>query len=166
VSHTHSTLSATNSTRQLINPMADSSQLSLEPPPIHVRPEYGSLSPSRAGGNDTPLLSRPGTPSSLSQHYLPQKFAPLTNVRRRKGYAADPTLPKRGGGREAFGAGTARMPDAKDEDYDGVQNGFGAGGAGKWTRFKWILFVANSCVSATRLLFFILFFKHRHRLAE
>jgi hypothetical protein len=116
------------------------------------QPSYASLSPSKpGGGGDAPLLgpSRPESPAaSLSQHYMPQKFAPLSNIRKRTHYA----VPKRGGGREAFSAGASRMPDARDEDYDGVQFG-AAAGSGKsrmgWNRFKWILFFANTIVGVT-----------------
>jgi hypothetical protein len=60
--------------------------------------------------------------------------------------------PKRGGGVEAFRSGEARMPGANDEDYDGVSGGwFGGGGKTRgrrlrWTKFKWILFVANTAL--------------------
>jgi hypothetical protein len=113
---------------------------------------YASLAPAKGG--DAPLLgSRPGTPASLSQHYMPQKFAPLSNIRKRGAKPSDyMQLPKRGGGREAFAAGEGRMPDAQDEDYDGVQSGwFGKEGGRskpslKWNHFKWILILSNTIV--------------------
>jgi hypothetical protein len=128
----------------------------------HREGSSSSLGTKSGGGYAAPggadsftANSRPG--SSLSQHYLPQKFAPLSNIRKRGAKPEHYTpIPKRGGGREAFAAGTSRMPAANDEDYDGVQSGwFGGDGAAKgkgggklkWNRFKWILLVANTLVS-------------------
>jgi hypothetical protein len=111
------------------------------------------LSPYGQGGS--PAIGRSGsgssTPVSLSQHYLPAKFAPLTNVRRRKA-GGRVAIPKYGGGRDAFRSSEARMPSAADEDYDGVLQGGPEKKKMKWTRFKWVLFVANLLVSSN--LFF------------
>jgi len=59
-------------------------------------------------------------------------------------------MPKRGGGREAFKSGEARMPGEGDDDYDGINSGWFGGKEGgptkprmRWTRFKWIIFIAN-----------------------
>lgn len=134
--------------------------------------DYRSTSPQPASSDDhrtgtspysegsyenTPPVVRPGsvtgasTPVSLSQHYLPQKFAPLTNVRRRRP-GRKITVPKYGGGRDAFRSGEARMPDANDEDYDGVMDGPKKGSSMKWTRFKWVLFVANLLLTIYSLI--------------
>lgn len=131
----------------------DSASSPLEPPsvPFALRARSESMQ-SLSPKPDQSLLNRSGSPS-LSVNYLPTKFSPLTNVRRRN-KGGDAGLPKRGGGREAFRAGEARMPAAGDEDYDGVQgNFFGGNKEGgrtkqrlRWTKFKWILFVANSFV--------------------
>lgn len=63
-------------------------------------------------------------------------------------------LPKRGGGREAFKSGEARMPGEQDDDYDGINSGWFGGKDGgrtkprmRWNRFKWILFISNIVVS-------------------
>lgn len=81
--------------------------------------------------------------SSLSVNYLPQKFG-TSGLRNRAGVP-------RGGGREAFGPGAARM--AGDDDYDAV--GWPGGGKDKrkrrWNKFKWTLFLANLLVRLARL---------------
>jgi len=41
------------------------------------------------------------------------------------------------------------MPGANDEDYDGVSTWFGHGSKQpvlRWTKFKWVMFVANILV--------------------
>ena len=90
---------------------------------------------------------------SLSVNYLPSKFSNAVISQRRKGgKGADYLVPKQGGGREAFKSNESRMPGEHDDDYDGVDM-FGAkeGGRtrprGRWNRFKWTLFVANTIVS-------------------
>jgi len=96
---------------------------------------------------DSPLLT-PVNTSSLSVNYLPAKFGAGLVSRKRYGKALG--VPKQGGGREAFKANEARMPGANDEDYDGVQGAWFGHGTKKpalrWTRFKWIMFVANVLV--------------------
>ena len=56
-------------------------------------------------------------------------------------------MPKQGGGRKAFKANESLMPGVHDEDYDGVQVAWFGPNSKKpvlrWTRFKWIMFVAN-----------------------
>ncbi|KAJ7737786.1 hypothetical protein DFH07DRAFT_870589 [Mycena maculata] len=111
--------------------------------------------------------SRPVSPSgsthSLAANYLPSKFSNSMISRRRgfggKGELAGTMVP-RGGGVEAFRSGAARIPGAGDEDYDGVElrKGKGLLRAGRWTRFKFILFVANVVLAAYSicLLVFIL----------
>ena len=129
----------------------------LEPPsaPFASSPRASQISLSN--GNNTPLLRDSASPVSLSVNYLPSKFSTALMMpgvgRRRKGKGVDPMLPKRGGGREAFKSGEARMPGEADDDYDGVNSGWFGGKAGgrtkprmRWNRFKWILFVANVVV--------------------
>ena len=86
--------------------------------------------------------------SSLSTNYLPTKFGGGLVSRKRQGKEASVTgVPKRGGGRDAFKPNEPRMPGTHDEDYDGVQGPWFGPNAKKpilrWTRFKWIMFVAN-----------------------
>ena len=83
---------------------------------------------------------------SLSVNYLPTKFsdAVLYNGLKNRGKAF-PLGPKRGGGREAFRSGEARMPGEGDEDYDGIQGSLFTKEGGRtkprlrWNRFKWSL---------------------------
>jgi hypothetical protein len=97
---------------------------------------------------------------SLSVNYLPTKFsdAVLYNGLKNRGKAF-PLGPKRGGGREAFRSGEARMPGDGDEDYDGIQGSFffKEGGRTKprlrWNGFKWTLFISNFLVSILSLFF-------------
>lgn len=91
---------------------------------------------------------------SLSVNYLPTKFsdAVLYNGLKNRGKAF-PLGPKRGGGREAFRSGEARMPGDGDEDYDGIQGNFFTKEGGRtkprlrWNGFKWTLFFSNFLVS-------------------
>jgi hypothetical protein len=66
----------------------------------------------------------------------------------------------RGGGTAAFRADAARMPGAGDEDYDGVDRLISPGSRkARWTRFKWLLFIANTILflySLPALIFTIL----------
>ena len=95
---------------------------------------------------------------SLSVNYLPTKFsdAVLYNGLKNRGKAF-PVGPKRGGGREAFRSGEARMPGDGDEDYDGIQGGFFTKEGGRtkprlrWNGFKWTLFFSNFLVSTLSL---------------
>lgn len=75
---------------------------------------------------------------SLSVNYLPSKFTPglsspsgADGMRNRKG-GKNASMPKRGGGLEAFRAGEARLPQG--------------GRKLRWNKFKWILFAANTAV--------------------
>lgn len=71
-------------------------------------------------------------------------------------------MPKRGGGRDAFRAHEMRMPNADDEDYDGVDAGISKEGRStwrevwgrgmRWNRFKWSLLVSNTIVRDSILL--------------
>ena len=99
---------------------------------------------------------------SLSVNYIPTKFSTSMlngGARKRKGKTGDvldPVMPKRGGGVEAFRSGEARMPMDGDEDFDGVTGGWLGGGPKprkmRWTKFKWILFIANVLVRALSLV--------------
>jgi len=71
-------------------------------------------------------------------------MSPGTGPYRRKGKGDPPGLPKRGGGVEAFRSGEARIGNRYDDDYtDGYSKGKKKM---KWTKFKWILFIANVLV--------------------
>ena len=68
---------------------------------------------------------------SLSVNYIPSKFSEFRN---RKGgkYDQEPSLPKKGGGLQAFKTNEARMDQGKRRL--------------KWNKFKWVLLVTNSLV--------------------
>lgn len=122
------------------------------------------------GGSPQSELKGSGTSSiSLSVNYLPTKFSSSmlspSNPRKRKGGKPDDlSIPKRGGGVEAFKSGEARIPGENDDDYDGVSSGwFGAdhknGRAPRklhWNRFKTTLFFANVLFSAYSLVGLVL----------
>jgi len=147
----------------------------LEPPTAPFATSSGSPRGSQLSlgsrGNESPLLQRTdSSPVSLSVNYLPSKFstAPVTPGagRRRKSKHVDSMMPKRGGGREAFKSGEARMPGEQDDDYDGINSGWFGGKDGgrtkprmRWNRFKWILFISNivlTIYSLTALIFCLL----------
>ncbi|KAF8581691.1 hypothetical protein K439DRAFT_1353233 [Ramaria rubella] len=121
----------------------------LEPP---VPPFHPSASAAGSLRSVTPPTSLRDV--SLTVNYLPTKFSrphsPGVHKRKGKGGGGDPEVPKRGGGREAFKRGEARMPGVGDEDYDGVMPR--EGGKTKprlrWNKFKWMLFLTNSLLSA------------------
>ncbi|KAI0064053.1 hypothetical protein BV25DRAFT_1933706 [Artomyces pyxidatus] len=137
--------------------LASMNTTNLEPP----NAPFASSASVRSGSprTESPLLG--DTPLSLSVNYLPSKFsdAVLYNgLKRRNGKGSPLGVPKRGGGREAFKSGEARMPGEGDEDYDGVQSSWFSKGAGgrtpprlRWNRFKWILFVSNLLFSGYSL---------------
>jgi hypothetical protein len=149
VSHAHSTVSQATSTRHMLSDMSP-----LDPPTIPFASPRGSQT-SLSPRNDTPLLPRRVNSNvSLSVNYLPTKFSTALMTpgagRRRKNKSGGPMMPKRGGGREAFKSGEARMPGEQDDDYDGINSGWFGGKDGgrtkprmRWNRFKWILFVSN-----------------------
>ncbi|KIJ56176.1 hypothetical protein M422DRAFT_150887 [Sphaerobolus stellatus SS14] len=94
---------------------------------------------------------------SLTVNYLPSKFSrahsPGVHNRKGKGSGLDEMEPKRGGGREAFRAGEARMAIPGDEDYDGVMPSDGKRKPRmRWNRFKWILFVSNLILTLYSLI--------------
>lgn len=148
ISHANSIASAAGSTRPMLANMH-----SLEPPSVPFASSNSLRSASPR--TDSPLLSAESS-HSLSVNYLPNKFSDAllyNGLKRRNGKGPSMPMPKRGGGREAFRSGEARMPGEGDEDYDGVQSGwFSKGGSVKsalrWNRFKWTLFVANTLFSA------------------
>ncbi|KAJ6516397.1 hypothetical protein C8R45DRAFT_959995 [Mycena sanguinolenta] len=124
----------------------------LDPPHAPFADPMGSLS-SRGSSpiGHTPL---DGSNISLTVNYLPAKFPSMTEGprKRRTGKGIHSLGPKRGGGVEAFRSGEARMPGVNDEDYDGVSGGWFGGNHAKgrrlrWTKFKWILFVANTALT-------------------
>ena len=113
-----------------------------------------------------------GVSTSLSVNFLPSKFTrPVSPGLHKRKSGKDSKdvlgLPKRGGGREAFRSGEARMPGENDEDYDGVdvknvrQTIFGLTALRKaglrWNRFKWILFAANCAVRPANYLLLLTF---------
>ena len=108
---------------------------------------------------DSPYLGAQSN-LSLSVNYLPAKFsdAVLYNGLKNRGKSF-PLGPKRGGGREAFRSGEARMPGDGDEDYDGIQGSFFTKEGGRtkprlrWNGFKWSLFFSNVLVSILSLSF-------------
>ncbi|KAF9781868.1 hypothetical protein BJ322DRAFT_1101183 [Thelephora terrestris] len=120
-------------------------------------------SPSPTSTGNTPPLPTADS-SSLSINYLPAKFGASLVSRRRYGKEVSVSeMPKRGGGREAFRANEPRMPGAHDEDYDGAQGAWFGTDSKKpllrWTRFKWIMFVANvslTIYSLSALIFCLL----------
>ncbi|KAJ7063803.1 hypothetical protein C8F01DRAFT_1129357 [Mycena amicta] len=129
-SQANSTISQTGSTRHILSPH-------------NMNSDY--LGPPSA----VPLRASSPAPSahSLTVNYLPSKFS-ATLVSRKRGLRADDlqgAMP-RGGGVEAFRSGAARMPGTGDEDYDGVDTRRG-GRRLRWTRFKVILFFANTILS-------------------
>lgn len=129
--------------------LADYSQSPLDPPsaPFRNASAAASLRSMSPGGSDA------SGPVSLSINYLPSKFS-QQGFHKRKTGKGEALLPKRGGGREAFRSGEARMGGEGDEDDQGF---FGGKEGGKtkarlrWTKFKWILFVANTLVSLISL---------------
>lgn len=151
--------SVASSTRHILPNVASP----LEPPTApFAASQAGPASPSRGSFRSlTPSNTNSGIAASdsgavsLSVNFLPNKFSRPRSpgVHKRKNAKGGPTLPKRGGGIEAFKSGEARMPGAADEDYDGVTGGWFGGSDGKtkpklrWTKFKWILFGTNFCVS-------------------
>ena len=105
---------------------------------------------SGRSGNDR----KPDAP--LTVNYVPSKFstalvAPNTGPYRRKGRGDPLGLPKRGGGVEAFRSGEARIGNIYDDDYN---DGYSKGKKKmKWTKFKWILLIANTLVRFSSFFF-------------
>ncbi|KXN84283.1 hypothetical protein AN958_12789 [Leucoagaricus sp. SymC.cos] len=150
ISHANSAYSQAASTRHILADMSSSSDLPNTNASNALNNSFAGLAPGMLPANDASSVS-------LSVNYVPHKFSDAMLSRKRKGDFG-PNIPKLGGGVEAFRSGEARMPGANDEDYDGVQSGlFGAkdrrtGRRMRWTRFKWILFVANICLSVYSLV--------------
>ncbi|KAL5522319.1 hypothetical protein ACEPAF_2176 [Sanghuangporus sanghuang] len=137
---------------------AQDDNIPLEPP---VVPFAGSRTPASPAGSlrtVTPPVSvaHSSTSNSLSGNFLPSKFpAPQSLYQRKaKGIINSSTQSKQGGGREAFGSKEARMPEEKDDDYDGVdfsRRNWKASAPLRWNRFKWTLFWTNFIVSVYSL---------------
>ena len=129
----------------------------LEPPsaPFASNASVRSNSPRT---DHSPLLGEGSV--SRSVNYLPSKFsdAVLYNGIKNRGKGSQ-LGPKRGGGREAFRSGEARMPGEGDDDYDGVQRSFFDKEGGhtrprlRWNKFKWSLFFSNLLVSISPIPF-------------
>lgn len=125
----------------------------LEPPSV----PFSGSGPASRPVSGVPSLS-PST-ASLSVNYIPSKFSTpgspgLYKRRNANPKGASGPNGKTGGGREAFRSGEARMPDANDNDYDGVDNINLLQGRSKlrWNRFKWTLFIMNFVVTVYSLL--------------
>ncbi|KAJ7446654.1 hypothetical protein B0H11DRAFT_1745592 [Mycena galericulata] len=101
--------------------------------------------------------------TSLSVNYVPSKFSDALatgGARRRRKVGAGgkrAAMGARGGGVDAFKKGEARMPGPEDRDdlhpptdrpnwLDKAEPG------GRWTRFKWVLFVFNAAYSVFALV--------------
>ncbi|KAG8908137.1 hypothetical protein FRB99_000165 [Tulasnella sp. 403] len=122
--------------------------------PLHPpsAPFSGNLRPASAGSGLS--ISRSSSKQdlngtvNLSVSYLPSKFSRphSPGISYRKANKVN-GLVKRGGGRDAFATGAARMPGAHDEDYDGVDPGAKSNGRLHWNRFKWILFCTNTALT-------------------
>ena len=144
----NSAYSAATSSRHILTNM----HAQLEPPNIPFTSNASMRSSSPR--NESPLLGGGEHSHSRSINYLPTKFsdAVLYNGIKNRG-KGNQLGPKRGGGREAFRSGEARMPGEGDDDYDGVQGSiFGKEGGRtrprlRWNKFKWSLFVSNLLVS-------------------
>lgn len=113
-------------------------------------------------GAPRPVSEVPSTVSSvasLSVNYVPNKFSMIASpgLQKRRSAIKPPAM-KTGGGREAFRSHEARMPDANDDDYDGVDNINLSQMRPRlrWNRFKWILFCSNFLVSVYTLTCLIL----------
>ncbi|KAG8988832.1 hypothetical protein FRB94_000377 [Tulasnella sp. JGI-2019a] len=142
-------------------PAEHSTELPLTPPnpPFSIgasgRPNSGisisnaSLTPSQKQDNR----------SSLSINYLPSKFSRphSPGISYRKANTGKKGNVRRGGGREAFAEGEARMPGAGDTDYDGLAvDGWFQGKSPNlqrlhWNRFKWILIIMNTLLTSWTL---------------
>ncbi|KAJ6518056.1 hypothetical protein C8R47DRAFT_960212 [Mycena vitilis] len=139
-----STISQTGSTRHILAPSAAASADYLEPPSAPFKGTSRPASPA-------------GSTHSLAANYLPSKFS-NSLISRRRGFGGkdgggggETGMVPRGGGVAAFRANAARMPGAADEDYDGVDLRSRRAPA-RWTRFKIILFIANTFLSLYSLL--------------
>ncbi|PPQ95638.1 hypothetical protein CVT26_008667 [Gymnopilus dilepis] len=106
--------------------------------------DFGLLTPPtapfatgiRSSRDNLSLASANTGDLSLSVNYIPTKFSSSIlsgGPRKRKGKGDEPSLPKRGGGVEAFKSNEARMPQGKQRL--------------RWNRFKWILFGANTLLT-------------------
>lgn len=144
----NSAYSQAASTRHILADMSTTSDFANSNNSTLNSSPLAGLAPGLRSANDASSVS-------LTVNYIPHKFSDaLLGPRKRKGGAGGygMSIPKPGGGVEAFRSGEARMPGVNDEDYDGVQSGWlGAkdrrtGTRMRWTKFKWILFFANILV--------------------
>ncbi|KAF8167109.1 tetraspanin Tsp2 family [Crassisporium funariophilum] len=129
ISHTNSAYSQAGSTRHILADLNNSSSS-----------DYGGLlNPPSAPFGGASSRGSSATNLSLTINYLPSKFSssPISpgGIRNRKGGRSpdDLDLPKRGGGTEAFRSNESRMSQGK--------------GKLRWNKFKWILFLTNTCLT-------------------
>lgn len=109
--------------------------------------------PSSPFARSFPSRSESPSSTSLTVNYVPTKLSAAllspanTGPYRRKGKGDSLSLPKQGGGVDAFRSGEARIGSRHDDEYDGIMHGYSRGKKKmKWTKFKWILFFANILV--------------------
>ncbi|CCL98841.1 uncharacterized protein FIBRA_00846 [Fibroporia radiculosa] len=129
--------------------------ISLEPPHALFQSRSSTLGSLNNNGSlhnvGSDRSDAKSVPSSLSVNYLPSKFSSTLlsgGPKRRKVWrTGDASLPKHGGGREAFKSDEARMPGEGDDDFDRLMVSGHESGYTKrrqsWNRFKWTLFVSN-----------------------
>jgi hypothetical protein len=109
--------------------------------------------PSSPFARSFPSRSESPSSTSLTVNYVPTKLSAAllspanTGPYRRKGKGDSLSLPKQGGGVDAFRSGEARIGSRHDDEYDGIMHGYSRGKKKmKWTKFKWILLIANILV--------------------
>lgn len=126
-----SAYSAAGSTRHILGGHNNVSSGDYDPPssPPGINDSRDTLSHYRGPTGTT------ATGVSLMVNYLPSKFS-ASLVSRKGDKGIEPHLPKNGGGVEAFRSGESRM----------------SGRRLRWTKFKWILFCTNFCLSLYSLV--------------
>ncbi|CAA7262733.1 unnamed protein product [Cyclocybe aegerita] len=134
VSRVNSSYSLAGSTRHMLADMnnsstSDSTTGLLEPPSA---PFAGKRTP-----DSLTLSSGKGSNLSLSVNYIPNKFSASivspVGARFRGAKSNGPSLPKRGGGLDAFKSNEARMPQGRNRL--------------RWNKFKWILLATNTLLT-------------------
>jgi hypothetical protein len=139
-----SAYSQAGSTRPILSDMNSSAELAYSTPKSLAASPFSSLNPTPRPTDSAAV--------SLSVNYIPHKFSDALlggSLRhRRNNVESTFGLPKLGGGVDAFRSGESRIPGLNDEDDNGGISGRNprTGRRARWTRFKWILFVANLCV--------------------
>ncbi|KAL5529824.1 hypothetical protein ACEPAF_6081 [Sanghuangporus sanghuang] len=127
----------------------------LQRQPDMLEPPNVPFLPNAAARPVSDIPSVVSSTASLSVNYVPNKFSLIASpgLQKRRSTVKGPSG-KTGGGREAFRSNEARMPDANDDDYDGVDNIKLSQMRPKlrWNRFKWILFISNFVVSVYSLV--------------